>query len=52
MDEQMTVECPHCSARFETHTVGDLCGCEECGETFRRFQREVVDDTPREELEP
>lgn len=52
MNETMTVECPHCDERFETHTMGDLCACEECGETFNRFPREVVDDTPREDMNP
>ncbi len=50
MDEQMTVECPHCSARFETHTFGDLVACESCDETFARFPHEVIDDTTRREL--
>jgi|GEM_PF-3397498 len=48
--ETITVDCPHCGARFGTHDVGDLVACESCGETFRRFAREVIDDTPREDL--
>ncbi len=43
MDEQMTVECPDCDARFETHTMGDICRCEECGERFERFIHEVTE---------
>lgn len=40
--EQITVECPHCGHRFETHDVGDIAGCEECRETFSRFKN-IVD---------
>ncbi len=42
MAEQMTVECPHCDGRFETHTMGDRCRCKSCGETFDRFPHEVT----------
>ena len=43
--EQITVECPHCGHRFETHDVGDLAGCEECRQTFPRFTNIVQSDT-------
>lgn len=43
-EDTIRVRCPHCGDEFETHAVGDIAGCEECGQTFQRFTNIVEAD--------
>jgi len=40
---RLTVNCPECDHTFETHDVGDLVECVDCGELFGRFTNMVRD---------